>query len=205
MNYKKIYIVLIAILFLGVTPSFAQEENLNKWAVQLNLQHQDLLLELNFGQLRVADEVNIRPHYSFEVQRFFKMKSAKRRMFAIGELGYFDNLYHDKWLGLKLGVGSERQLGNFIISSRVQAGAARTKGADIQYVLEEGKWVVSKKSRQTTLDFLMSPRIDVGYRIVKNEHPIDVFLNYQMTLYISPTLDIGIPYHGYGFGLRYGL
>jgi hypothetical protein len=208
MNQKNIYIAFISILLFFSFPLIGQENiekvEPNKWAVQLNIQHQDLLVNLDFGQLSVAHDVGFRPFYTAELQRFIYTKNPKRQFFAVAELGYYNNLYHDRWLSAKLGIGSQRKLGNFFIASRVQGGLSRTKGEDIQYVLENDKWVVSKANRPTTIDLLLSPRIDVGYRITETKNQIDLFFNYQMTLYVSPVLEIGIPYHGYGLGVRYG-
>lgn len=195
----------ILILFCSIS-TFAQDNEFNhtKWAAQLNFQHQDLLFEIDFGQLGVYHDVKIRPHTTLELYRFVNTRKDNRKIFFMSELGYFHNLYHDKWLALKLGIGSERRLGNFIISSRILGGIARTQGADIQYVLSDGQWIANDQKRESTLDYLMSPRVDLGYRVVNNENPIDIFLNYQMTLYLSPAQQIGIPYHGYGLGIRYG-
>jgi hypothetical protein len=204
----KLYIALIIFSFLGTSTLFAQNEisilPVNKWAVQANFQHQDLIFDIDFGQLAVADEVNVRPRYSLEIQRFFNLKSTKNRFFAVAEIDYFHNLYHDKWIGLKLGLGREWQIGNFFIAPRLLGGLARTQGADIQYIYENEKWVVSQEPRTATTDLLLSPRLDFGYRIIESKNPIDIFVNYQMTLYLSPENDIGLPYHGYGFGFRYG-
>lgn len=200
----KNLIILLLLLFCSVN-LFAQEsENNEKWAGQLNFQYQDLLFEIDFGQLGVYHDVNIRPHTTLELYRFINTRKDNRKLFALAELGYYHNLYQDKWLALKLGFGSERRLGNFIISSRIQGGIARTQGADVQYINSNGKWIVNDQKREPTFDLLISPRIDLGYRIINNENPIDIFLNYQMTLYISPAQQIGIPYHGYGLGVRYG-
>lgn len=200
---KNLYIAIIAI-FCSITV-FAQdsESNHTKWAAQLNFQHQDLLFEIDFGQLGVYHDVKIRPHTTLELYRFLNTRKDNRKLFFVSEFGYFHNLYHDKWLALKLGIGSERRFGNFIFSSRILGGLARTQGADIQYVNSNGQWIVSDQKRAPTLDYLLSPRVDLGYRIVNNENPIDIFLNYQMTLYLSPAQLIGIPYHGYGLGVRY--
>lgn len=208
MNYKNIHIAFATILCLATSPLFGQKKAETppppKWAIQSNIQHQDILFDIDFGQLAVAHDVKIRPFYSLELQRFKTTKNPNRRLFAVAELGYYNNLYHDRWLALKLGIGSERKIGNFFIAARIQGGLARVKSADVQYVLEDNKWVISKETRLITKDLLLSPRIDVGYRIRNNEHPIDVVLNYQMTLYVSPVLEVGIPYHGYGLGVRYG-
>ncbi|MFK7950213.1 MAG: hypothetical protein AB8G11_21665 [Saprospiraceae bacterium] len=197
-------LTILLLLFCSVN-TFAQNNNPNhkKWAAQLNVQHQDLLFDIDFGQLGVYHNVKIRPHTTLELYRFINTRKANRKLFGLAELGYFHNLYHDKWLALKLGIGSERRFGNFIISSRIMGGIARTQGADIQYVNSNGKWIVNDQKREPTLDYLMSPRVDLGYRIINNENPIDIFLNYQMTLYLSPAQQIGIPYHGYGLGVRY--
>ena len=199
-NY--LYIILV---FCSINV-FAQdnESNDTKWAAQLNFQHQDLLFELDYGQLGVYHDVKIRPHTTLELYRFINTRKENRKLFFTTELGYFNNLYHYKWLALKLGMGSERRLGNFIISSRILGGIARTQGADIQYVLSNNQWIVNDEKRNPTLDYLMTPRIDVGYRIFNDKNPIDIFLNYQMTLYLSPAQGVGLPYQGYGLGVRYG-
>jgi hypothetical protein len=208
MNHKYLYIAFVAILFLGTSPLFGQENSdefePNKWSMQLNFQHQDLLFDLGFGQLSIAHNVKIRPFYTLELYRYKQTKNPNRRLFALAELGYYNNLYHNRWLSLKLGVGSEYQIGNFFISSRIQGGLANVKSADIQYIYKEGKWIVSEETRLITKDLLISPRIDIGYRIRNNNHPIDIVINYQMTFYFSPVLEINIPYHGYGVGVRYG-
>jgi hypothetical protein len=205
---NQLYIALITFLCFGTSTLFAQNEinilPVNKWAVQANFQHQDLLFEIDLGQLAVVHDVKIRPRYSVEIQRFFNSKNFKNRSYVVAEIDYFHNLYHDKWLGFKLGFGREWQIGAFIISPRILGGLARTQGADVQYIYENEKWIVSETPRNVTTDLLLSPRLDAGYRIVSGGNPIDVFINYQMTLYVSNENQIGLPYHGYGFGVRYG-
>jgi hypothetical protein len=206
MNRKSIYFAFMVFLF--SFPSFGQESTEkiepNKWAAQLNFQHQDLLFEIDFGQLGIAHDVRFRPFFTAEIQRFIFTKNPNRHFFAVAELGHYNNLYHDRWLSFKLGLGSQRRIGNFFIASRLQAGLSRTRRGDIQYVLEDGKWVVATEAQPITVDLLLSPRIDVGYRIIDTKNPIDLFANYQMTLYASAVLQTAIPYHGYGFGIRYG-
>lgn len=201
---KKLYIITL-LSFFSIT-AFAQKSELNhtKWAVQLNVQHQDFLFEIDYGQLGIYHDVKIRPHIMLELYRFLNTRKDNHKLFVVTDFGYYYNLYHDKWFALKLGFGSERRFGNFFFSSRINSGIARTQGIDIQYINSNGQWIVNDQKREPTLDLLISPRIDLGYRVMNNENPIDIFLNYQMTLYLSPIQQFGIPYHSYGLGVRYG-
>lgn len=179
---------------------------IGKWALQLNLQHQDFLLPgaIYVGQLGVIHEVRVRPVFALDGQRFF-FKNPKNKGFFSGQIAYHNNLYQNRWWSGKFGLGYERLFRFGLITSiRIEAGWARVKDSDPQYVFEEGKWVYLKTDGKAFTTTQLSPRLDIGYRIGTIDHPIDLFANGQLTALAHPEWGL-LPYYGVGVGLRYGL
>ncbi len=206
-NY--IYITLILLLGLNTNISFGQNTDdllrlrNPKWAMQLNFQDQDLLAALDFGALRVVHDVKIRPAISLEVQRFFG-QSAKKSRYVSGQLGYFNNVYHEQFASLKLGYGIERRIyKGFFASWRIEAGLARVKNSDIQYIYENDKWVPTSNYIPSTIDVLFGPRLDLGYRVVNGAHPIDILVTSHAMIHVHSEFG-ALPYYGLGIGAKYG-
>lgn len=208
---NKIYslLVLCAILYSN-TSLMAQEEGKaideNRWAIQLNIQHQDIMFQnlLNFGTLRVFDEVNIRPIFSLEAQRYFSIRPKSKRFLA-AQVGYYNSLYHQKWLIAKLAYGRERTLyKGLFISFRAEFGVARAKDSDLQYIYENEKWVVTDNFGTARMGFLFGSRMDIGYRVTNGAHPIDALLTTHGNIHFDSNIG-ALPYYGIGIGVRYGL
>ena len=202
----KKYTLLIAFLSLNHFVLFAQEEvDYNKWSAQLNVQHQDLGFDFQFGQLGVYDNVLIRPVISLDMERAFLRKgNAKKKILLTSQIGFYSNTYHERWLSFKVGVRRERQLFNhFYLSFGIEAGLTRTKNSDIQYVLENDKWVPTSNFEPARLDYLFGPRMDIGYRVIKGVHPIDIFTTNNLLIHANSFG--GFPYYATGIGVRYGL
>lgn len=199
----KIYLLLF--MLLGVQVANSQEDiATNRWYVQANLQHQDMAFEIPYGQLGVVHDVHIRPFYNAEIQYLLSQTSKKKR-YLTGQLGYYNNLYHNQALSLKLGYAREYKLFKIIIVNiRGDVGIAAVKNSDVQYVYEEGKWVAAPNYDPTRLAFLISPHLDLGYRIRENKNPIDLFLTSHLLL-INDYEWGALPYYGIGVGVRYGL
>jgi hypothetical protein len=206
-NY--IYIIVFAFLGMNVSTSFGQATadidilRNSKWAVQLNFQDQDLLVALDFGALRVVHDVKVRPLFSADVQRFFGQSNKKRRYLS-GQLGYFNNVYHERALSLKVGYGIERRIyKGFFASWRMEVGVARVKNSDIQYVYENDKWVTTNNYQPATFDALFGPRLDLGYRIMNGANPIDILVVSHAMIHVHSEFG-GLPYYGLGIGVKYG-
>ncbi len=182
---------------------FAQIEEdkpTNNWNVQFNIQHQDLMVGFDYGQLGVYHKVNIRPMYSVEIQRYFKNK----KRFLNGQISYYDNLYHDRTLAFQLGYFTERNIykGLFVVSG-MELGLARVKSSDTQYILEDGKWMPMPNEVPAFTTIMFGPRLDFGYRIMENDHPIDILLKSHLSLRLDAQVG-GLPFYGVGVGVRYG-
>lgn len=212
-SYISLTFAFVAIIFaLGSSPVLAQtsissEGELSntspKWAAQINLQQQDLLFQIDVGELGVLHDVKFRPRYALDVQYFYKEK-ARGRSFAFGQLSYFNNLYHDRWMGIKLGMGFEWEFSKrFFGSIRGGFGVSRVKSSDIQYRYEDGAWVQTKNEERANVDYILTPRIDIGYRISDKAIPIDIVANSHLTIDVNTRVGI-IPFYGVGLGLRVG-
>ena len=205
----KQYIKAILLSLIMVSTYFSvfgqdeQENTENKWSAQLNLSHQDLLFDISFGQLGVVYPVSIRPQYSLEVQRSFLSKKGKKRI-LLGQVGYYNNLYHNKWYNIQIGYMKETTIFKGLYAAwGLEIGMALVKDSDPQYVFVDDKWMLSENFVPVHADLTFGPRLDIGYRIIDNEHPIDVLLTNDLTLRIDPELG-GFPYYSTGLGIRYG-
>lgn len=175
------------------------------WAVQTNLQHQDFLVQFRFGQLGVLHQVRFRPLYSIEAQRLFE-NNDKSKVFLSGQLSYYHNLYHNRLFGLKIGFGYEtKQWKRFFASFRVSPGLGLTKNSDIQYVLEDGKWVPTSNFVPLSVNVHFTQRMDLGYRIKKGEHPLDLIGTSHLFTILNPSQNFLATYYGAGLGVRVGL
>jgi hypothetical protein len=204
MKLKIYFQIILAFTVLANTNLNAQDETIpSDWSAQLNIQHQDYLFDFNFGQLGVVYQVGIRPQVGLEVQKVIKRKENKSH-FLTGQLGIYNNPYNERWSYLRLGYGKERIFDNgFFFNIRMEAGVARVSNIDPQYILEDGKWVVTDNYATPHVDFMFGPRLDLGYRISDAGNPIDVVLNSNLNLHLNPEIG-GIPYRALGFGVRYG-
>ncbi|MFK7924147.1 MAG: hypothetical protein AB8H47_19470 [Bacteroidia bacterium] len=196
----------LGILAFGLQPQYlnAQENTESpQWSLQLNALHQDVLLLYDIGLLGVTHEVNIRPAFSLEAQRYIKTK-PKSRTFVSGQLGHYRNLYHERWNSLQIGFGWERTLfAGLFLNLRLSAGVAHTKNADPQYVHENGEWVAVNYSDQQYVALVMGPRLDLGYRVKAKGKPIDIIATTQGTLHFNKILQFPYPHYGIGLGVRY--
>jgi hypothetical protein len=148
--------------------------------------------------------VNFRPLYSVDIQRFSYKKPKTKRFFS-GQVGFYNNLYHERWLSFKLGYGMEKQLfKNFTGSLRMESGFALVRNADPRYRYEDGKWVKAKNDSPIFADIVFGPRLDLAYRVSDKSHPIDLIATSNLTLHLNPRVG-GIPYYGIGLGARVGL
>ena len=201
-NYLSQFL-LVALLAIG-SSLFAQTESapeLRRWSAQLNFQQQDLLFEIPVGQLGVVHQVRLRPRVTLEAQRFFR-EGERGRAFGSAQIGYYHNLYHDRWLSFKAGIGYEWKFGSrFFGSLRMEGGAARVKRSDVQYIYEDGVWVPTKNEAKANVDVLLSPRVDVGYRVLRGPIPMDIVANADLTLNANSRIGL-IPFYGLGLGFR---
>ncbi len=201
----KIYQFYSCLLFLVCSTSslFAQNESKQvDWAIQINAQQQDLAATIDFGQLGVVHDVSIRPRFSVEAQRLTQKKRNRKRLYSF-QLGYYNNLYHDRWWSAQFGMGSEWQLPKgLFLNARSELGMALVQNTDLQYEYDGEQWVKAKNSTGAGISVLLGTGLDFGYRISEGEHPIDVVLNGRLQLVAS---DFGLlPYYAYGVGMRYG-
>jgi len=181
----------------------AQSSPTKSWAIQLNVQHQDLALQISFGQLGVAHQVRIRPVYSMGIQRFTQ-KKASVRTFWSGQIAFYNNLYQDRLLHGSLGAVVERWLTkSLFISTRIESGVAFVRNADVQYELENGLWIPSNNFSKTYTVLVVGPRLDIGYKIIDQAHPIEIIAMTKLTANISSRIGF-LPYYAAGVGVRWG-
>lgn len=204
MNYLKIGFVLIGAM---ICSTFATAQETDKvpgrWALQLSLQHRDLAGEENIGQLQTFHEVAIRPVYSLEGQYFFRHKKPHKRSFVSGQLSWYNNLYLERWLSVQAGLGIEFSFLKVMYGSiRLDAGLSHVKGTAPEYVLEDGIWVTTQNTTPGFVAFQLSPRVDLGARILEGAHPLDVFLTASGTLLGHPEYGL-LPFYSVGGGVRY--
>jgi len=202
MKYTKVLLSLG--LLLATTGLWAQEtEEHPQWSVQLGVQQQDLAMQIPYGQLGTLHKVYIRPFYSLDLQRTLK-QGKRTQLFASGQLGFYNNLYHERWISAKVGIGLEGSLfKRGFYSLRTEAGLARTKSSDVQYAYENGKWVPTENFAKASVDVLMAPRLDLGYRVLDGTHKLDLVLTSQLLLHIDTSIESGLPLYGLGTGIRY--
>lgn len=200
--YKISFLLLLGLAMSNMAFSQATTTE-NSWSAQFNVQHHDLGGSINFGLLGVVNEVKIRPYYTLEGQYAMQRKPNKKRIFS-GQLGYYQDLYHERWITAKLGLGTEWSLvKGFYLGMRAEFGLAGIKNADLQYEYDGEKWVVADNTAPYRIGLILNPRLDLGYRMIQGAHPIDIVITGQTSLVGS---EIGIlPYVAYGLGVRYGL
>ena len=205
-NKLFLQISMICIWLFSCLSLIAQEDETvdqDKWAVQFNLKHQDLPFDFNFGQLRVVHNVGIRPYYSLEVQRLFQRKNPKKQFFLVGQIGHFNNLYQDRWFTIKAGLGFERTIGKkFYYSSRFEIGKVNFRNADVQYILENEKWIPTSNFSESKWTNVFATRVDIGYKLFTGKYPIDLILSGDLKLMMHPEFG-AFPYYAYGGGVRY--
>lgn len=208
MKYTKVLPALVLLLStLQLAAQEAQEPaeaaESPSWMAQVNVVHQDLAVRIVYGQLATVYHVPIRPFYSLDLQHNLK-KSELGQFFVSGQLGFYNNLYHERWISGKIGFGRE---GSFLTKGfytiRVEGGLARAKSSDVQYALEDGKWVPTENFAKPSVDILMGPRLDIGYPLLNKTHRLDLVLTSQLLLHIDTSIESGLPLYGIGAGLRY--
>ncbi|MEL6922777.1 MAG: hypothetical protein AAFO94_01935, partial [Bacteroidota bacterium] len=165
-------ILLLSILYLCHGSALAQDMVANKWSLQFNLQHQDLPLDISFGQLGVVHDVSFRPYYSLDIQRAF-YKNPRHQFLLYGRVGHYNHLYHYKWLSLGLGIGYEARIWKGLFASiRLETARVRVQRSDPQYTLENEKWVVAKNYQPANWHLKVLNRVDLGYRVLEGRHPL---------------------------------
>lgn len=178
----------------------------SQWLIQANFQHQDGLLQeaLSIGQLAVLYDVNIRPLFNVEAQYSIQKTTKKKKFFNV-QLAYYSNTYHNEWLSLKLGYGLEWKIyKGLFLNYSIEAGLAHVQNSDVQYSYEGGKWVVTDNTDSPVIDVIFGPRMDLGYRVVTGENPIDVLISSNLLLHFDSKIGDAFPYYATGIGVRYG-
>lgn len=201
--------ITLVFLVFGLSKSKAQTSDSishgSKWALQFGMQHQDLTLRIPYGQLGTIHKVSIRPYYSLGAQRSFAYRKKSHRFYS-GQIGFYNNTYHENWLSFKLGYGKEFQFfKKGFVSLRLEAGLIRAKNSDVQYIYESGQWVKAKNYAQASMDITLAPRLDFGYRIVDGSLPIDLLASSQLMIHYDSSIESGLPTYGAGLGLRFHL
>ncbi|MCI4667672.1 MAG: hypothetical protein MRZ79_05880 [Bacteroidia bacterium] len=199
----KTNLIFILLLGFAVLPSFGQKkEKKSTWAFQSNLQHQDIAFSFYVGQLGQVDPVYIRPYTSLEVQRLFYDNEKAQRFLSL-KTGLYRNLYHDRWISLQLGLGIQKYLNKKIFYAlRGELGFANAKNTDIQYQLEDGKWVQTRNGAPSSTNPLFGLRLDIGYRALIDEMPLDIILLSQINGHKNSIFESYVPYYSIGLGLR---
>ena len=177
-----------------------------RWSAQFSFQYQDIIggtSAVNIGQLGVLDEVKFRPLVSADVFRW-KYKSATKKKFQHLQLSYFNNTYQADWLTLKWGFGTERILfKKWLIQYGLDIGVARIKNAYVQYIYENEKWEPTRNRDAPVYDFVIGPRLEIGYQFTVGNHPLAVLITSNAMLHLNTQLEGIIPFNALGLGVRY--
>lgn len=183
------------------TKVFSQQIDQNKFSIQLNIQHQDLPIDLDVGELQTIHKVLFRPYVSADFQYNFKHQE-KRSKFITAHLGYYYNQYNSRWLATNVGYGGRFALGDRLsIASSMELGVGFARDRTVNYRFETDKWIGQSEAADMTYEIIIKPRLDVSYSINQST---GVVVTIHGLLFSDEDL-FAIPYYGIGVGLRYSL
>lgn len=197
---KYLLILMLSICF-QLSHVTGQSSNDRSLSFQLNIQHQDLPINLDVGELQTIHNVIFRPYISAEVQYNFNQKE-KKQTFIVAHVGYFYNQYNSRWIATNLGYGGRFKMGkrmSIVPSFEIGIGFARDQ--TVQYTYENEKWVGRSTPDIMTYEFIAKPRLDIMYSMTQS---FDIAFTMHGMLFSDEDL-YAIPYYGMGVGLRYNL
>jgi len=199
-NLKSCYLLILTYIVCG-SAILGQSENRRSFSLQFNIQHQDIPIDLDVGELQTIHKVYVRPYFSADFQYNFN-QSDKKSKFITAHVGYYYNPYNSRWLATNIGYGTRIIIFNrFAISPSFELGIGFARDQTIQYTFENEKWNGQSRANILTYEFIAKTRLDLLYTI----HPkIDLLLS-SHGMIISDEDLILLPYYGLGFGLRYTL
>ncbi len=183
------------------TQTFSQQINQNKFSIQLNIQHQDLPIDLDVGELQTIHNVSFRPYVSADFQYNFKYQD-KRSKFITAHIGYYYNQYNSRWIATNLGYGGRYALGDRLsIASSLELGIGFARDRTVLYRFESDKWVGQSEAADMTFEIVVKPRLDISYAV---NQTIAAVVTVHGLLFSHEDL-FAIPYYGIGVGARYSL
>ncbi|HAA14873.1 MAG TPA: hypothetical protein DCE41_25560 [Cytophagales bacterium] len=198
------------LLFLGFTMASFQaagqsyEIPESKWAITPKVSHQDLLVEFSLGQLGVVHNVAVRPQYGLEVQHFLSKRDHSTTFFS-AQGSFYNNLYHDRWYTVMLGMGVEnRYFDRLLVALQTRSGVGLITSSDIQYTFNGEVWEPTRGDGMGYLALFWAPRLDVGYRLKTGPRPVDILLQGDISANINDRIFV-LPYYSVGVGVRVGL
>lgn len=198
MNYCPL-IFCLSLVFSSTV--FSQQSQQEKFSIQFNIQHQDLPISLDVGELQTIHKVSFRPYVSADVQYNFKNRENESR-FITAHLGYYYNQYNSRWLATNLGYGGRLSLGDRLsLAPSMELGVGFARDRTVLYRFESEKWVGQSEAVDMTYEIIVKPRLDIGYSINQS---IGVVITMHGLLFSDEDL-FAIPYYGLGLGLRYAL
>ncbi|WNJ20441.1 hypothetical protein [Pontibacter sp. G13] len=182
--------------------AFAQHTE--RWGVQIQAGHQDILYSEDVGQLGVAHNVVIRPAYTVALQRFWG-KNPRSRGFVALQYEYANNLYLHDWHALETGIGFQGNFSQkFWAGLQLDGGLCFFRESDPQYIYEDEVWVKAPNQYQTRTFLKAALNANIGYHLLNIQgHPIDLFTQFAFDM--VGHWDYGLlPYGKMGFGVGYG-
>jgi len=201
MTDLKIMLILVFSFCVYLINLKAQSNNQASFSVQLNLQHQDIPINFDLGQLQKIHNILIRPYTSVDIQYNFK-ENRKKQRFIQAHIGYFYNQYSSRYLATNLGYGKRYSIKKRLaIIPSFEIGVALARDQTIEYTYENEKWLSQSNADLVSLELILKPRLDFSYKI---NSKLDILVT-SHALLLSDDIFPMIPYYGIGIGSRYTL
>jgi hypothetical protein len=207
-----LYKFLLPTCFVLALAQLVSAQDARKWAVNVQLMHQDFGVDLTAGQLQTTDAVLLRPGFTAGIERTWRTsKNGRRRLFQDAHLGFWNNPYSQNYTFVGTRFASEIRLFKQLrFSPGLIYRIGRAKTTDVRYVYENNKWVPSNNSTPGFLRQQVGPEARLSYRFGANSaHPIDLQVGANFTLIVKyfpaetdPNL---LVFKAYQIGMRYGL
>jgi hypothetical protein len=179
----------------------------SRWKLRADFFHQDLAFQIPFGQLGVYHKPVIRPGFALGGEYTYQQRKHLR-LYQSAHLGYYNNVYEERWgtLGTELGMEWEIWKG-ILIAPRIGLQYNLVKPSDLRYMYEGDKWVPVRNTDPAFSRLGGSIGLDLGYRVCKGAHPIDVLANGNVSI-AGPYIKGSFPFYFFksaGVGLRVGI
>lgn len=197
----KYFSLICCLSLLFSITGFCQQRQQNKFSIQFNIQHQDLPINLDVGELQTIHTVSFRPYLSADFQYNLKNRGNQSR-FITAHLGYYYNQYNSRWLATNVGYGGRLALGDRLsVAPSLELGIGFARDQTVNYRFESDKWIGQSEAADMTYEVIVKPRLDIAYAVNQS---IGVVVTMHGLLFSDEDL-FAIPYYGIGLGLRYAL
>lgn len=194
-NRMKTFIYSVIIFMLSMSSIFCQ----NSLSVQINLQHQDIPIDLDVGELQTIHHIIFRPYVSADLQYNFN-PNGKKQSFLQAHIGYFYNQYNSRVIATNLGYGVRYKIGKrFSVVPSMELGIGFARDQTVQYTYENEKWIGRSTADILTYEFIAKTRLDLSYSI---NQKIDLVFTMHGSIISDEDL-FAIPFYGLGLGVRY--